>query len=254
MKIFGRIFLLFLLQVLVIGSASADEMISVKAGYQVLKPEGVFAGIKNGAGSDIDFNGPLDFDSSKEPTVEAALQLGNFRLSAAYLPLDLSGRGSLTSDITFGGQTFTIGENLESDVDASFFDFGLTYYLLNIDDLPVRVQFGPELAAKVVTGDLKVRSVSTGIEEEVSGTAGLPTVGGRLRLGLADFLGVVARVGYAQLGDNSFLDLDGQVEFSPLPLVGIYAGYRYLDLDIDQSGVVLDSQFSGPYGGLMVRF
>lgn len=254
MKTFGRIFLLFLLQLLVIGSASADEMISLKAGYQVLNPDGVFAGTENGAGSDINFNGPLDFDSSKEPTVEAALQLGNFRLSAGYLPLDLSGQGRLTSNIAFNGQTFTIGENLESNVDASFFDFGLTYYLLNVDDLPVRVQFGPELAAKVVTGDLKVRSDTTGIEEEISGTAGLPTVGGRLRLGFADYLGVVGRVGYSQLGDNSFLDVDGQVEFSPLPLVGIYAGYRYLNLNIDQSGVVLDSQFSGPYGGLMVRF
>ncbi|NIQ09668.1 MAG: hypothetical protein GWO23_08290, partial [Gammaproteobacteria bacterium] len=54
--------------------------------------------------------------------------------------------------------------------------------------------------------------------------------------------------------DNSYMDVDAQVEFSPLPLVGVYAGYRYLDIDVNESDVFIDATFSGPYAGAMVRF
>ena len=53
---------------------------------------------------------------------------------------------------------------------------------------------------------------------------------------------------------NSFLDVDGQIEFSPIPLVGIFAGYRYLDLEVDESGVFIDATLDGPYAGALVRF
>jgi hypothetical protein len=254
MKFFGRMVLVVLLQVLVAGSAGADETISLKAGYQLLEPEGVFAGTEKGRGTPIDFKGPLDFDRSRKPTAEAALQLGNLRLSAGYLPLELSGRGILTSTVVFNGQTFALGDEVASEVDAAFLDVGVAYYLLNLDDLPLRLQLGPEVSAKMVTGDIALGSAATGAREKISGTAGLPTVGARLRVAMADFFGVAARVGYGSLRGNSFLDLDGQIEFSPVPVVGIYAGYRHLDFDVDESGVVLDGQFAGPYGGMLVRF
>jgi len=45
-----------------------------------------------------------------------------------------------------------------------------------------------------------------------------------------------------------------QLEFSPLPLVGLYGGYRLLDLKVDESDVLLDASFSGPFVGALVRF
>jgi hypothetical protein len=54
--------------------------------------------------------------------------------------------------------------------------------------------------------------------------------------------------------DNSFFDVDAQVEFSPLPLVGLFAGYRYLDVDIDEDDVLIDASFKGPYAGALIRF
>jgi len=54
--------------------------------------------------------------------------------------------------------------------------------------------------------------------------------------------------------NNNFLDAEAQIEFSPLPMMGIYAGYRYFDLKIDESDLFVETDFSGPFGGLMVRF
>jgi outer membrane protein len=232
--------------------AMADEMISFKAGYLSLSPEGEFA-VSGIAGEDrVDMEDDLGFDDSEEFMAEAAVQLGSFRLTAGYLPLKFSGDGTLSRTIGFGGRTFSFGERVKSDVDIDLYDVGLTWYLLNFDDLPVRLQLGPEVSVKYVDADISMQSSTASESESVS--APVPTIGLRGRVGISDFLGLVGRVGYLEFDDNSFLDADVQLEFSPLPLVGIFAGYRYLDIEVDESDVFLDVTFDGPYGGAFIRF
>jgi outer membrane protein len=229
--------------------AMADEMISFKAGYLSLSPEGEFAVFSGGIGTKVDMEDDLGFDDSEEFMAEAVVQLGSFRLTAGYLPLKFSGSGS-TTGIIFNGQPF-VG-TVDSDVDIDLYDVGLTWYLLNFDDLPVRLQLGPEVSVKYVEADISMRSSTASESESVS--APVPTIGLRGRVGISDFLGLVGRVGYLEFDDNSFLDADVQLEFSPLPLVGIFAGYRYLDIEVDESDVFLDVTFDGPYGGAFIRF
>ncbi|WP_305046909.1 hypothetical protein [Geoalkalibacter sp.] len=232
----------------------ADEIFSVKAGYLVLSPSGTFAGNDGGSGTRIDMEDDLNFDDSKNITLEAALHLGNFRLSAGYLPLKFSGDGTLSRSILFNGETFDVGADVKSDVDINFYDIGLTWYLLNIDDLPVRIQFGPELAVKIADADLSIASNSAGQYEEVSVTAPIPTVGARARLALGDFLALAGRIGYMEYRDNSFLEADIQVEISPVPMFGVFGGYRHFDLQVDEDDVFFDTQLSGPYAGAFLRF
>ncbi len=60
------------------------------------------------------------------------------------------------------------------------------------------------------------------------------------------------RVGYVGFGDNSFLDADARIEFSPIPMVGVFGGYRYLE--VDESDIFIDASFSGLFGRVFVRF
>ncbi len=251
--VFGMVSFLACLALLA-GPAMADEIFSLKAGYLVLSPEGEFAGSKGGVGTRIDMEGDLGFDDSEDVVLEGALQLGSFRLSAGYLPIEYNGNGTLTTAIDFNGVNFPVGAEVDSDVKIDLYDLGLTYYLLNFDDLPVRLQLGPELSVKVADAELSMVEPTTGVQESASITAPIPTIGLRARVAFADFLGATARVGYVEYSDNSFLDADAQVEFSPIPLVGIFGGYRYFDLQVDESDVFLDVQFSGPYAGALVRF
>jgi len=233
----------------------ADEMVSLKVGYQTLSPSGNFTGSENGIGTSVDIEDDLDMDDNEDVTAEAALQLGSFRLSAGYLPIKFSGTGSLGQGFIFNGQPFLPGTTVKGDIDVDLYDVGLTWYLINFDDLPVRLQLGPEICAKIVDGSVSVESKTfPGLKEDVSGTAAAPTIGARARVGFSDFVALVGRVGYIEYDDNTFLDADGQIEFSPIPLVGIYGGYRYLDIDIDESDLVLDATFEGPYAGAFVRF
>ncbi len=240
---------------LLVGSAWADEIVSLKAGYISLNPDGDFAVDGGGlAGSKIDFDHDLNFDDSEELFAEIALNLGNFRLALGYLPIDFSGKGNLNQTVIFNGKTFLINSEVSSTVDMDIYDLGLTWNILNIDDLPIRVQFGPELSVKVVDADVSMVDHTTGLRESDSVIAPVPTIGVRTRLGLADWAALVGRVGYMQYNDNNFLDIEGQVEFSPVPLVGVFAGYRYLALDVDESGVFIDATLDGPYAGVLVRF
>jgi outer membrane protein len=254
MRLLMQALAVLVLLALAAGPALADEIVSLKVGYLSLSPKGSFAATVDGVGTRIDMENDLNFKDSRQMMAEAALQLGDFHLSAGYLPIKFSGSGTLTRSINFNGRDYSAGTRVDSDVDIKLYDVGLTYYLVNLNNLPVRLQIGPEIAVKIADADLSVTDLSSGIKEETTGTVPVPTVGGRFRVALADYLGVVGRVGYMAYGGNHFLDADAQVEFSPLPLVGIFAGYRYFDLHVDHSATYLDATFSGPYGGAFVRF
>ncbi|WP_321393826.1 hypothetical protein [uncultured Desulfuromusa sp.] len=232
----------------------ADEFLSFKGGYQLLSPEGTIAGTVNGIGTALDLERDLDLDDSEDLTAEIALKWGNSQLSFNYLPISFSGTGTLTVNGEFNGVPFSANDTAKTDLDMDLYDIGYTYYLLNFDDLPARFQLGLEFAVKVADVDVMFDAESFSEPETESGTVPIPTVGVRSRIALADFLGVIGRIGYMEFDDNYFLDAEAQIEFSPVPMVGLYAGYRYFDLKIDEDDVFVETEFSGPFAGLMVRF
>jgi len=261
MRLFCSVLLFALLTVLFAGSALADEMVSLKVGYQMLTPDGTFAVDGNGIpGSPISLNDDLNYDDSEDFIAELALQLGSFRLAASYLPIEFSGSGQLNRQIIFNGQTYAANSTLQSDVKLDTVDIGLTWFIVNIDDMPVRFQLGPEIGVKLVdaeismTGTADVNGTQFTASEKESAKVPIPFLGARTRIGFSDYFAIVGKVSYLEYDNNSFLDADGQIEFSPIPLVGIYGGYRYFDIDIDDSGIYVDATLDGPYAGAFVRF
>lgn len=235
--------------------AMADEMVSLKGGYLLLTPEGHFSVDGHGlSGTSIDVEDDLDLDDSEDFYLEAALQLGNFRLGANYTPINFSGSGRLDRTIIFNGQEYALGTGVESEIDIDLAEVGLTFYLLNFDDLPVRLQLGPEIGAKLFDGHASLKDTTLGAEESEDLSLIVPLAGLRGRVAIADFLGVSAHANYMRYSDNAVLDGEVQVEFSPVPLIGLFAGYRYFDLQIEESDIDIDVKFSGPFGGLLVRF
>ncbi len=247
-------FLVGMALVMSAGAAPADELLSIKLGYQNLSPSGTVAGRRNNIGTKIDIEKDMDLGESNGLTAEVALQLGRSRLSLGYLPIEYSGTGQMRVDGTFNGQPFSASDIVQSAIKLDLYDIGYAFYLLNLDDLAIRLQLGPEVAIKVVDAAVDFVDVSSAINEHESATVGIPTVGGRARLALADYLGAVARVGYLEYDGSQFLDAEAQVEFSPLPLIGVYAGYRLFSLKIDRSDLLVDIDFSGPFAGAFARF
>lgn len=236
------------------GPALADEIVSLKAGYMTLSPSGEIASEIGGVGSKVDLEDDLGVDDSDNMTAEAAFSLGNFTLTAGYLPLSFEGDSTLSRTIVFDGQIYRSGSRVASSVDMDILDIGLTYYFLNLDDAPTRIQLGLELATKVTDARAEITDLTFGITESADETLPLPTIGLRGRVAFSDFVGLVGRLGYMGYSDNHFLDADIQVELSPLPMIGVYAGYRHIDISIDESDFFADVEFSGFYGGALFRF
>lgn len=235
--------------------ALAGDLFALKGGYLKLRPKGDFAVSGGGVkGTSVDMQDDLGFDDSENYFVEAAMKFGSFRVFAAYMPVKFSGDGVLTKNIEFNGETFLSGSQVNSDVDIDLYQGGLAWYLVDIDNLPVRLQLGPELTAIYVDADLDMQEDAFGLRESASVGAPAATIGLRGRLALGDYLGVTGRVGYMEIKGNSFVDADVQAVLSPLPLLGIFAGYRYLDINIDESDVEVDATFDGPYAGAVIRF
>jgi len=235
--------------------ASADEMVSLKAGFMSLNASGQYAATGGGvAGTPVDVDGTLNLSRSNTVTIEAALNLGDFRASLNYFPLKFNGSSALNIPVTYNGSNYFIGDTVNAELKANVYDAAIAWYLVNMDDLPSRLQIGIEAAVKVVDVDATLSDQTLGISQTVSKTIPIPTLGVRGRVALADFVGITGRAGYLGYAGNHFLDAEGQVEFSPLPTLGIYAGYRYIDLKIDQSGVFVDVRFQGPFVGAFFRF
>ncbi|WP_020675139.1 hypothetical protein [Geopsychrobacter electrodiphilus] len=249
-----RSILLCMLLVFIAIPSFADEMVSLKLGYQSLTPSGTIAGNKNNVGTRIDIEKDNNLGDSKGVTAEVAFQLGNSRLSLGYLPIEFSGTGQMSVSGSYNGQTFSAADTVRSKIKLDLYDIGYTYNLINFDDTPVRFQLGPEVAVKVVDAKIDFVDETTIFNEHDSATVAIPTIGARARVGLSDYLAIVARAGYMEYDKNNFLDAEAQVEFSPLPLVGIYAGYRTFALKIDQTDLFVDVDFSGPFIGALIRF
>ncbi len=249
-----QVILLLSTLLMIANTTWAGELISGKLGYQLLSPSGSVAGTINGVGEKLDVEDDLDLDDSENLTAEVAFQWGRSRLSFNYLPIKFSGRGTLTADGTFNGQPFSVNDIVTSEMRVDLYDIGYTYYLINIDDLPTRVQLGLELAVKVADTEVTFIDPAASIRETESISVPIPTIGARARIALADFVGLVGRVGYLEFDGHHFLDAEAQIEVSPLPAVGIYAGYRYFDLEIDDDDLIVETDFSGLFAGALVRF
>ncbi|MDQ6950897.1 MAG: hypothetical protein Q9M26_04465 [Mariprofundales bacterium] len=235
-------------------SSQADETVSLKLGYAYLNPGGTFASSDVGSATRLGVDSLLAMKNSSGVTAEAALQFGDHRFAIAVLPISATGSRTLSVPITFAGKTYTAGTKINSSLKSTLYDIGYTYYFVNMDDLPSRLQLGLEFSVKINKIDATISSTTLG-SSSINTTAPIPTLGFRGRVALADFVGLVGRVGYLTVGKRgSYLDADAQVEFSPLPMVGIYGGYHYIKIKVKTTSVYTDMHFAGPYIGGLARF
>jgi len=232
--------------------SQADETVAIKAGFMLLSPSGTFGATVNNIGTRIDLEKDLNFDNSTQPIGEIDVNLGDSLISFGFIPMSFKGQGVLNRTISYNGNTFVAGTTASSEFKADLFDLSYTYFIVNMDDLPSRFQLGLETSVK--TFNAKTKVTGSGITTSKNTTIAIPTAGLRGRVALADFIGVSGRFGYLGYAGNFFTDASAQIEFSPLPLLGVNAGYRYLKVKLDTNGLLADVTFKGPFAELFFRF
>jgi outer membrane protein len=241
--------------------AHADAIITVRGEYWFMDLSGDVA--VGGDATDLSLEDSIDglgLDGDNTVGFSAMLNLGPFFLFGRYIPIDVSGSGTTTTTVNFGDVTFDADATLDSSLQFDMIDAGLGIHVINFDDLPVRVQLGLFAEVKLLDGEVQAEGevtaggMTTPESETQDFTLPIPMVGARLNLGLADFLAVHIQGAAIAYSGNHLYDVEGRVELSPLPFIGISGGYRYLNVTVDESDVNIDATFDGPFVEAFVRF
>ncbi len=259
-----RTLLAALLCLAVPGLATADEMVGARVEYWSMDLTGDL-GVSSGSfnlptSSLTDSTNGLGLDSDNPVGASAWLNLGPFFAFGRYTPIDIAGTGTVPN-VKLSNTSLTGSVEVSSSFNFNMYDAGIGLNVLNLDDLPVRVQVGLLAQVKAflngsidVTGTETTTGTNATASDSKSFTFGIPMLGGHIKLGLADFLSVgVQGAGVVYNGDHLY-DVDARVELSPIPFVGISGGYRYMDLSVDESDVVLNATFKGPFIEAFIRF
>jgi hypothetical protein len=189
---------------------------------------------------DVSLRSDLDFtDRSTEFYGKAGVSVVGFNLFASGFQTSQDGTGRLTAD--FGD--ISAGTTVNSSFDMTLIQGGLTFNLVDIDVLRLALGVG----ADYFDAEIAVEDRVTSIMEDLDGAAPVPLV---MLDGDVCIPGVPLELGFlvggmsASYGDIDGLVLDGEalLTLTALDPVDLFAGYRYLSLDLD--GVTDDQDFT----------
>lgn len=240
-----------LLTLLFVGGAQADTLFGMYAGAGTWQ-QGYSGEVASGVDA-VDVEDDLDLEDQSNNVFYLALEHGlpvlpNLRVN--YTDVSTTGANALTRTISFRGETFTVNEDVRSELELAQADVVAYYELL---DNVVSLDVG--LAARWVDGDVEVASDTVLARAEFQGV--LPMLYGRVRADLpltGLWVGAEA-MGLAYDG-HQFIDANAQVGWESAIGLGAELGWRALNLELDSFDDIDSAEvdISGPYAAVNFHF
>src|SRR5690554_3720438 len=164
--------------------------------------------------------------------------------------LDMDGSGTLDQTITFAGEDYSEGVDVNSNIDISHTDATL-YWGLPLPLPYIDIDFG--LTARMFDGDASVNAKSVDLDIT------LPMAYGAVKVGSPFGIYATADLNWIGFGDNKMTDLSAAVGYElPIPIVdvGVEVGYRGINLQTDRKDVEVaaDLDTKGMFYGVSVAF
>lgn len=206
-------------------------------------------------GTALDLKDNLGVGSESFPTFEAFGGVGKHRISLAYTPIKYSGSTRLAAPVTFNGQTFGAGTDVNTDLKLRMLDLEYQYKLLDLENILAGFSLSAIGQIKYIDGEARMEAPATATAANFKVRAPIPMIGVGAHIGLlAGLLEARAKVTGVAYSSNYLYEALADLSLTPFPFVDIHAGYKIIRLKIDRNDVFLDSQFTGPYVGLAVSF
>ncbi len=183
-------------------------------------------------GTDVDISDDLGVDATSESSLVINLEhpvpfLPNFKYQA--VGLDSTGRKTISSDITFEGETYNAGETVRSSIDLSHDDIVLYYEVL---DNWVNLDIG--LDVKRFDGEVSLVGSTTTSSIDVDETIPLLYLSARFDLPFSGFY-VGADISTLSSGDNSVEDTTLKLGYESKSGFGLEGGVRTFSLELDDA-------------------
>jgi hypothetical protein len=207
------------------------------------------------AGTAINMEDDLGMGKESFPTFEAFGGMGRHHFSLAYTPIKYSGSTRLTTPVTFDGQTFAAGANVNTDMKLRMLDLEYRYTFLDMENILAGFSLDAIGQVKYVDGEIKMHDPAASTEAAVALRTPVPMIGVGAHIGLlAGILEARAKVAGVAYSDSYIYEALADLSLTPFPFLDIHVGYKVIRLKIDQNDVFLNSQFTGPYIGMTVSF
>lgn len=170
---------------------------------------------------------------------------------------EASGDTRVARTFNFAGETYTVASRVVSDVDATLIAADLGFDVIHTGPVALAVHLG----ARFADVEARLQAPDLGLGGRVTADEVGPAVGVSLILHpmpavpLLSSLALVGRVHGFTLGDRAWLiDAEAGIEWLPLPLLAVRAGYRHLRGEWEDGGDRAELELSGPFVGLTLRF
>ena len=230
------------------------------------------AGIKIGAGSwDHEPSGTIRYDDGSVGTnadLKNDLNLSDEKEGYAFVivehPVPLlpnvmvkqsgltsNGSGTISSSFTYGGQTYQSSESITSELVLDHTDF--TFYWQLLDNV-VSLDLG--LTAKAVDASATLTQTSGSTKTVTNSFDGIIPLG-YVAIGVSptDSLEFRLEGNMLEVGDSSLTDYTAKVMYTTDYMIGIEAGVRSMELELDDlDNVYSNMKFEGPFVGLYLHF
>jgi len=209
--------------------------------------------VESNLGSDINLVNDLGFDDRKN-FGEGHLQIkfgGKHKFNFSFIPLKWEGNQNLTRTIEFGGQTFTVGANVQSKANLDLYKAGYEY-----DFLLGKAGFlGGTVDVLVAKVDVELKAPALAINEKEDKTVPIPMIGLIGRIYPIQWIHLTGKVSGIPLGSNGYvIDAEASLNINPVKYIGISGGYRYLQTNLKYDNSFLDFKLNGPFVALDLRF
>ncbi|PKG81538.1 hypothetical protein CXF85_18960 [Colwellia sp. 75C3] len=237
---------------LMCGSAQADTLLGLYIGGQVWANEA-----SGSFGEGTDNQSVFDFDDENQGSFYVALEhpiplIPNIKIASTSL--DTVGGTQITSNFSFGGESFSANETLDTTLDASFVDYTLYYEVFDNDLLTF--DFG--LTARDLDAHIKVSDTSTSSDTNVSGIIPMAYVSTIIGLPFTG-LNVFAEANFISYDDQTIYDAQIGVSYAILDNLAVdfdvTLGYRSVKMEInDIDDFYSDLTYDGFFAGAVVHF
>jgi outer membrane protein len=183
--------------------------------------------------------------------IELPLVLPNIYLVAA--PSEFEAIGRKTASFKFGDQIFAGNVDFYSKLRYDQYDIGL-YYGLPFLKTATADKLNVDLGINTRIFDVETQVRQAAIDEKESATAVIPLAYVAVQFMPVERLAFEAETRFMSLSGNTIYSLTGRVRLKLFGPAFVAGGYRYDKIDIDESDVLVDFDFKGPFAEVGLKF
>lgn len=232
-------------------TVQADDILGIYAGAGQWQQE--YSGDFESLGNEVDIEEDLALDDDSNMVMYVAVEhplpiLPNLR--AQYTNVDTQADNVLSRTIQFNGVTYAASDVVASDISFTQSDAVMYYQLM---DNWISLDVG--MALSWVDGSIEVASSTAGAAADFDEV--VPMLYGKIRADLPlTGLWVGAEAQGLEYDNNSMLEFNAQVGWESSKGLGLEAGYRAMEMQLDSFDEVdaAHLDIKGPYAALNYHF